>query len=49
VELLKNGVSEALLNRVLCQPLQERWVFEHDVLRDVSHVVSSGGPVSKEV
>ena len=43
VELLKYGVSEALLNRVLCQALQKRWVLKHDVLRVVSHVVSPGG------
>jgi hypothetical protein len=49
VVILKNGIPEALLNRVLCQALQQRWVLEHDVLRDVGHGVSPGGPVSKEV
>lgn len=33
VVILKNGVSEALLNRVLCQTLQKCWVLEHDASR----------------
>ena len=27
VKFLKNGVPEALLNRVLCQALEKRWVL----------------------
>ena len=46
VVILKNGVSEALLNRVLCQALRKCWVLEHDVLRVVSPRRLSGRPVS---